>query len=141
MPASWATSCRRRPGVRRREPSGSPTSAGRNRVRLLRRKAARSVRFGMPPACRTPAGRGWYRRSLPALRRPGHAGAMTTIALITGANKGIGFQTAKLFGASGMTVLVGARDEDRGRAAEQALRDGGADARFVALDVTDEKSV
>ncbi len=39
-----------------------------------------------------------------------------------------------------MTVLVGARDAERGRAAEQALRDGGAGARFVQLDVTDPKS-
>ena len=66
---------------------------------------------------------------------------MTTIALITGANKGIGFETARLLGARGMTVLVGARDEARGAEAERALRDGGADARFVQLDVTDEKSV
>jgi NAD(P)-dependent dehydrogenase (short-subunit alcohol dehydrogenase family) len=63
------------------------------------------------------------------------------IALITGANKGIGFETARQLGAQGMTVLVGARDEERGRAAESALRDGGADARFVQLDVTDAKSV
>jgi NAD(P)-dependent dehydrogenase (short-subunit alcohol dehydrogenase family) len=66
---------------------------------------------------------------------------MTKIALITGANKGIGFHTAKLLGARDMTVLVGARDEVRGRTAERELRDGGADARFVPLDVTDEKSV
>ena len=66
---------------------------------------------------------------------------MTTIALITGANKGIGFETARLLGARGMTVLIGARDEARGAEAERALRDGGADARFVQLDVTDEKSV
>ena len=39
-----------------------------------------------------------------------------------------------------MTVLAGARDEVRGRQAERALRDGGADARFVLLDVTDAKS-
>jgi NAD(P)-dependent dehydrogenase (short-subunit alcohol dehydrogenase family) len=63
------------------------------------------------------------------------------IALITGANKGIGFETARQLGAQGMTVLVGARDEERGRAAESALREGGADARFVQLDVTDAKSV
>ena len=38
--------------------------------------------------------------------------AMTAkIALITGANKGIGFETARQLGAQGMTVLVGARDE------------------------------
>jgi NAD(P)-dependent dehydrogenase (short-subunit alcohol dehydrogenase family) len=66
---------------------------------------------------------------------------MTTTALITGANKGIGFETARLLGARDMTVLVGARDEERGRQAERALRDGGADAHFVQLDVTDEKSV
>src|ERR1700729_640072 len=63
------------------------------------------------------------------------------IALITGANKGIGLETARQLGAQGMTVLVGARDEERGRAAESALRDGGAGARFVQLDVTDAKSV
>jgi NAD(P)-dependent dehydrogenase (short-subunit alcohol dehydrogenase family) len=68
---------------------------------------------------------------------------MTTakIALITGANKGIGFETARQLGQQGMTVLIGARDEARGREAEQALRDGGIDARFVRLDVTDDKSV
>ena len=69
-------------------------------------------------------------------------GAMaTTIALITGANKGIGLETARQLGARGITVLAGARDEARGVAAERALRDGGADARFVPLDVTDAKSV
>ena len=68
----------------------------------------------------------------------------TSIALITGANKGIGLETARQLGARGMTVLAGARDEARGLAAERALREalrGGADARFVPLDVTDSKSV
>ena len=65
----------------------------------------------------------------------------TKIALITGANKGIGFETARQLAAREMTVLVGARDPDRGHAAEQSLRDGGADARFVPLDVTDAKSI
>jgi NAD(P)-dependent dehydrogenase (short-subunit alcohol dehydrogenase family) len=63
------------------------------------------------------------------------------IALITGANKGIGFETARQLGAQGMTVLVGARDSERGVEAERALREGGADAHFIQLDVTDEKSV
>ncbi|NES15190.1 MULTISPECIES: SDR family oxidoreductase [Micromonospora] len=64
----------------------------------------------------------------------------TTIALITGANKGIGLATARQLGARGMTVLLGARDETRGREAERTLRAEGVDARFVSLDVTDEKS-
>jgi NAD(P)-dependent dehydrogenase (short-subunit alcohol dehydrogenase family) len=64
----------------------------------------------------------------------------TTIALITGANKGIGLETARQLGARGVTVLAGARDEARGLQAERALRDAGADARFVRLDVTDPKS-
>jgi NAD(P)-dependent dehydrogenase (short-subunit alcohol dehydrogenase family) len=66
---------------------------------------------------------------------------MTTIALITGANKGIGLETARLLGARGMTVLLGARDPQRGAAAEAELRAGGADARALTLDVTDEDSV
>jgi NAD(P)-dependent dehydrogenase (short-subunit alcohol dehydrogenase family) len=63
------------------------------------------------------------------------------IALITGANKGIGFETARQLAAIGMTVLVGARDSERGQAAERDLRHGGADAHFVQLDVTDLQSV
>jgi NAD(P)-dependent dehydrogenase (short-subunit alcohol dehydrogenase family) len=65
----------------------------------------------------------------------------TRIALITGANKGIGFATARQLGGRGMTVLVGARDAGRGREATHRLRGGGADAHHVALDVTDEESV
>lgn len=63
------------------------------------------------------------------------------IALISGANKGIGFETARRLGALGFTVLIGARDEERGRAAAELLRTGGADARLVRLDVTDEDSI
>ncbi len=65
----------------------------------------------------------------------------TKIALITGANKGIGYETARQLGSQDMTVLVGARDADRGREAEKSLRDGGADAHFVQLEVTDAKSI
>jgi NAD(P)-dependent dehydrogenase (short-subunit alcohol dehydrogenase family) len=65
----------------------------------------------------------------------------TTIALITGANKGIGLETARQFGARGFTVLAGARDQERGLEAERALRADGVDARFVSLDVTGDASV
>jgi NAD(P)-dependent dehydrogenase (short-subunit alcohol dehydrogenase family) len=66
---------------------------------------------------------------------------MTSIALITGANKGIGFATARLLGTRGWTVLAAARDQALGRQAEKDLAASGADARFVQLDVTDEQSV
>src|SRR5262249_16545913 len=69
------------------------------------------------------------------------AEGMTTIALITGGNKGIGLATARLLGERGMTVLVGARDETRGKQAVEALRAGGADAHPGQLDVTDEDTV
>jgi NAD(P)-dependent dehydrogenase (short-subunit alcohol dehydrogenase family) len=62
-------------------------------------------------------------------------------ALVTGANKGIGFATAAGLGRRGITVLVGARDERRGAQAVSRLRDEGVDARILLLDVTDEASV
>ena len=59
-----------------------------------------------------------------------------TTTLITGANKGLGKETARQLVAAGHTVYVGARDEARGRAAAGELG-----ARFVHLDVTDDASV
>ena len=64
-----------------------------------------------------------------------------TIALVTGANKGIGFEIAAGLGALGWTVGVGARDDERREAAVEKLRAGGADAFGVPLDVTDDASV
>ncbi len=63
------------------------------------------------------------------------------IALITGANKGIGLETARQLGAAGTTVLVGARSAERGEPAAAALRDEGLAARFVRVDVTDEATI
>jgi NAD(P)-dependent dehydrogenase (short-subunit alcohol dehydrogenase family) len=65
------------------------------------------------------------------------ANADRKIVLITGANKGIGFATARELGRAGHTVLLGARDPGRGEAAAAELADEGLDARFVRLDVTD----
>ena len=64
-----------------------------------------------------------------------------TIALVTGANKGIGFEIAAGLGALGWTVGVGARDDERREAAVEKLRAGGAEAFGVPLDVTDDASV
>ncbi|MGH9597284.1 MAG: SDR family oxidoreductase [Edaphobacter sp.] len=57
------------------------------------------------------------------------------IALITGANKGIGLETARQLGKLGITVLVGARDLAKGEAAVTELKKDGVDARAVKLDV------
>ena len=63
------------------------------------------------------------------------------VALITGANKGIGKEIARQLGAQGMTVLIGARDKGRGEEAAAELSAGGADAQAVTLDVTDPATI
>ena len=64
-----------------------------------------------------------------------------TTAFITGANKGIGRAIAENLGARGFEVLIGARDEGRGRAAVEELRVMGMDAQFVHIDMSDLTSV
>jgi NAD(P)-dependent dehydrogenase (short-subunit alcohol dehydrogenase family) len=59
-----------------------------------------------------------------------------TVTLITGANKGIGFETAKQLSELGHIVYIGARDAERGRRAAAVLG-----TRFVQIDVTDDNSV
>ena len=59
-----------------------------------------------------------------------------TITLITGANKGLGLESARRLTELGHTIYLGARDADRGRVAAGVLG-----ARFLHLDVTDEASV
>jgi len=59
------------------------------------------------------------------------------VALITGANKGLGLETARQLGKQGITVLMGARDLAKGEAAAADLKKDGIDARAVKLDVND----
>ena len=58
------------------------------------------------------------------------------VALITGANKGLGFEMARQLGKEGVTVVIGARDPQSGEAAAAKLRADGIDAHFLKLDVT-----
>lgn len=68
---------------------------------------------------------------------------MTTsrIALITGANKGLGFETARQLGKHGIQLLIGSRDAQRGADAAQTLTKEGFTASAIALDVTDAASI
>ena len=61
--------------------------------------------------------------------------------VITGANKGIGFEVARGLARAGLTVYLAARDAERGRAAAESLRAEGLDVRDLVLDVTDQASV
>ncbi len=60
------------------------------------------------------------------------------IALITGANQGVGFQVAKELAAHSLTVLIGCRDFERG---EAAAKEVGPNAIAIQLDVTDKASI
>ena len=66
---------------------------------------------------------------------------MSKVALVTGANKGIGFAAAHELAKQGFHVLVGARDTERGEEAAQKIKADGLDADFVTIDVTDEDSI
>jgi NAD(P)-dependent dehydrogenase (short-subunit alcohol dehydrogenase family) len=57
------------------------------------------------------------------------------VALVTGANKGSGFETAKQLAEQGFTVLLGARDETRGKEAKVKLKNENLDVQFLHLDV------
>jgi NAD(P)-dependent dehydrogenase (short-subunit alcohol dehydrogenase family) len=63
------------------------------------------------------------------------------VALITGANRGLGYATAQLLGEDGITVLVGSRNSQAGEQAADRSRGHGIDAHSAHIDVTSEPSV
>src|SRR5712671_7005297 len=58
------------------------------------------------------------------------------VALVTGSNRGIGFETARQLGQQGVTVIVSARAEREAAEAASKLRSEGIEAQAIALDVT-----
>ena len=63
------------------------------------------------------------------------------VALVTGANKGIGLEIARQLAQKGGTVLIGARNPERGQEAAQTLKAEGLNARFLPLDITNQTSI
>jgi NAD(P)-dependent dehydrogenase (short-subunit alcohol dehydrogenase family) len=63
------------------------------------------------------------------------------IALITGANKGIGFETARQLGKAGVKVIIGARDQAKADHAAATLKSEGLDAVPLKLDVTSSADI
>jgi NAD(P)-dependent dehydrogenase (short-subunit alcohol dehydrogenase family) len=63
------------------------------------------------------------------------------VALVTGANRGIGYEIARQLAGEGLTVILGARDEQKGVTAQKKLQEKGLDVHFTYLDVADTTSI
>lgn len=66
---------------------------------------------------------------------------MTKIALVTGGNKGIGFETVKQLAQQNIKVLLGARNETEGKKAEETLRAESLDVTFIKLDISNSPDI
>jgi NAD(P)-dependent dehydrogenase (short-subunit alcohol dehydrogenase family) len=66
---------------------------------------------------------------------------MSKLALVTGANKGIGFETARQLANADVQVIIGARDAAKGAAAAAKLKGEGLNVDAITLDVTDAASI
>jgi NAD(P)-dependent dehydrogenase (short-subunit alcohol dehydrogenase family) len=63
------------------------------------------------------------------------------VALVTGANKGIGFEVARQLGKAGCTVVIGSPDLSRGYEAAEKLKAENIDARAVELDLSRRETI
>src|SRR5882724_8573384 len=93
----------------------------------------------MPSGYRRPPDRYWSSR-----HRGGELPVMadvSKVALVTGANKGIGYEIAAQLAGLGFTIVLGARDEGRREEAAKRLRDTGAEVHPVELDVTEPATI
>ena len=66
---------------------------------------------------------------------------MHGVALITGANRGIGLEVTRQLALRGFTTILGARDAQKGDEAASSLQQGGLNVIPVQLDVTDQQSI
>lgn len=76
-----------------------------------------------------------------AARKDRDVMTVTRVALISGANRGIGLEIARQLARKGVVVVLGARDLDQGRAAAETIAAEGYPAQCVTLDITDGQSV
>ena len=81
-------------------------------------------------------------------RQPRRASSLFTapplaqqIALVSGANRGLGLEVVRQLAGTGMAVLLGSRDLTLGERAAQRLRRDGTDVTAIQLDVTDQASI
>ncbi|KXX71504.1 SDR family oxidoreductase [Flammeovirga sp. SJP92] len=66
---------------------------------------------------------------------------MKRIALVTGANKGLGFETARQLGAKGIKVLIASRNKERGNTAVETLKAEGLDVELAQLEATNQAEI
>lgn len=62
------------------------------------------------------------------------------VALVTGANKGIGFATAQKLAEHGITVLLGSRDEANGKASAEKLQQLGLDVHYISIEMEERET-
>jgi NAD(P)-dependent dehydrogenase (short-subunit alcohol dehydrogenase family) len=66
---------------------------------------------------------------------------MERVGIVTGANRGIGFEICRQLSTLGVSVVLTARDSDAGNLAQEKLAEEGIDVHFHQLDVTSERSI